>query len=487
MHKRWSCVRKLLERSGPLAHPEFVPSSENIELIHSCKVLVVGAGGLGCELLKDLALSGFHNIHVIDMDTIELSNLNRQFLFRENNVGASKAVTAAEAIRSRVPGCNVTPHFCRIEDKDSSFYQDFNVIVSGLDSIAARRWINNMLVRLLRYNEDGSLDTSSVIPLVDGGVEGFKGNVRVVLPGISPCIECYVDLYPLPVTYPICTISNTPRSPEHCIEYARLVSWVTEHPFEGKSIDGDNPMHINWIYEKALERASSFGIAGVTYRLTQGVVKRIIPAVASSNAVVAAACALEVFKLASCCALPIKNYMSLQDAEGIYMKTLELERRDDCRVCGQKDILFEIEEDAHLDDIRVRLVNHPVYHLKDPSFSILDPSPRILYFPAGMGVAESTEGNLSKTLKELGLQNDDQLHIGDASLQSELVIRLKFILIPRAYVQLPPDKGESHLKLTVASWSNRMIRLLTIRKLNVLFEAFKLAFGPSFVADTPRW
>ena len=62
-----------------------------------------------------------------------------------------------------------------------------------------------MLVSLLRYEEDGSLDQSSMIPLVDGGTEGFKGNARVILPGMSACIECMLDLYPPQVQYSICT------------------------------------------------------------------------------------------------------------------------------------------------------------------------------------------------------------------------------------------------------------------------------------------
>merc|ERR1719359_1398800 len=80
---------------------------ERFERLQSTKLLVVGAGGIGCELLKNLVLSGFKDIEVVDLDTIDVSNLNRQFLFRRAHVDRSKAEVAAEAVRQMRPSARV--------------------------------------------------------------------------------------------------------------------------------------------------------------------------------------------------------------------------------------------------------------------------------------------------------------------------------------------------------------------------------------------
>lgn len=212
----------------------------------------------------------------------------------------------------RVPGISVTPHFCKIQDKPDSFYKEFNIVVAGLDSIPARRWINAKLVELVDAE-----DQTSLKPLIDGGTEGFKGHARVIFPTITSCCECQLDMHTPPTAFPICTIANTPRLPEHCIEWASVLEWP--RTFKDKKLDTDDPEHIEWLFQKASSRADEFKIEGVTWSLTQGVVKNIIPAIASTNAIIAggfflaplisASCCNEALKLATSCAPYLNNYM----------------------------------------------------------------------------------------------------------------------------------------------------------------------------------
>ena len=136
---------------------------------------------------------------------------------------------------------------------------------------------------MVQYEEDGTIDQSSIIPMIDGGTEGFKGNARVILPTLTACIDCNLSLFPPQISYPLCTIASTPRLPEHCIEYIKIIQWEKENPFKS-TLDGDDPEHVGWVFEKAQERANKFNITGLSYRLVQGVLKNIIPAVSSTNA-----------------------------------------------------------------------------------------------------------------------------------------------------------------------------------------------------------
>uniref|UniRef100_A0ACD5VQB1 Uncharacterized protein n=2 Tax=Avena sativa TaxID=4498 RepID=A0ACD5VQB1_AVESA len=355
--ERWRDLDMLLSRPGNLVHSTFDPSPGLRDLIGSfVEVLVVGAGGLGCELLKDLALSGFKNLHVIDMDTIDVSNLNRQFLFRIQDVGKPKAEVAAKRVMERVSGVTIVPHFCRIEDKELEFYKQFQIIVLGLDSIEARSYINSVACGFLEYDADDKPVQETVKPMVDGGTEGFKGHARVIMPGTTPCFECNIWLFPPQVKFPLCTLAETPRTAAHCIEYAHLIKWDEVH--SGKPFDADDAEHMQWIYSEALKRAELFGISGVTYSLTQGVVKNIIPAIASTNAIISAACALEALKLVSGSSRSVSNYLTYNGLEGTHIKVTEFVRDTDCLVCGP-GTLIELDTSSTLSEFIKMLEEHP--------------------------------------------------------------------------------------------------------------------------------
>lgn len=264
--------------------------------------------------------------------------------------------------------------------------------------------------------------------MIDGGTEAFKGNARVVIPGITACIECTLDLFPPQVNYPMCTIASTPRLPEHCIEYAKVFQWPEQKPYgDAVGVDGDNPDHVQWIFDKALKRSQEYNIKGVTYRLTQGVIKRIIPAVASTNAVIAASCALEVFKLATNCCNPLNNYMVFNDSDGLYTYTFEAEKKDDCSACGRIPQKLTFSHEDTLQTLLDYLVENQMYQMKAPGITTsINGKNKTLYMQSVPSIEKMTRPNLEKKLKELGITEGHEIAVADSTSPKPIVFRIYY-------------------------------------------------------------
>ncbi|CDO72921.1 hypothetical protein BN946_scf185002.g106 [Trametes cinnabarina] len=412
---RYYHVDQILDRPGPRTDPSFLAGDEVKDFLRNkCKILVIGAGGLGCEILANLALSGFKDIHASDAYVIYNQMLLRSGI-RPKDVGKSKAIVAAEFIMNRVPGVKVTPYFGKIQDKDEEYYMQFNLVICGLDSVEARRWINATLVNMVDPENPESLK-----PLIDGGTEGFKGQARVILPTVTSCYECSLDMLNKPTAFPICTIANTPRLPEHCIEWASVLEWPRVHG--DKKMDTDNPEHIQWLYEIALRRAQEFKIEGVTYSLTQGVVKNIIPAIASTNAIIAASCCNEAFKIATSSAAYLNNYFMLIGTDGVYSYTFEHEKREDCPVCGGEALDITIGKDWTVDRLIEMLVERQDIQIKKPSLST--PGKHI-FFQAPPQLEEATRPNLEKKVSEL-VPDGGEITVTATTLPFSLSLRVKY-------------------------------------------------------------
>jgi len=149
---------------------------------------MVGAGGIGCELLKNLVLTGFGEVHIVDLDTIDLSNLNRQFLFRHEHIKKPKAlvtahcsvISQASANRSLLqvardaagkfnPSVKLVAHHANIKDPEFNidWFQSFEIVFNALDNLDARRHVNKMCL-------------AADVPLIESGTTGFNGQVQII-------------------------------------------------------------------------------------------------------------------------------------------------------------------------------------------------------------------------------------------------------------------------------------------------------------------
>ncbi|KAL3431064.1 hypothetical protein BDV09DRAFT_206931 [Aspergillus tetrazonus] len=402
---QWKYLYEVLSKSGPFSDPDWVPGNETIKSLEESKIF--GAGGLGCEILKNLALSGFKDIHVIDM--------GKQFLFRQSDIGKPKAEVAAAFVERRVKGVKITPFVGKIQDKDEDYYMQFKIIVCGLDSIEARRWINSTLVGMVDMDNPESLK-----PLIDGGTEGFKGQARVILPTLTSCIECQLDMHAPRPAVPLCTIATIPRQPQHCIEWAHQIAWQDKR--KDDTFDSDDMEHIGWVYNAALERAKEFNISGVTFQMTQGVVKNIIPAIASTNAVIAAATTSEALKIATSCNPFLENYMMYAGEEGVYTYTFEAEKKLDCPVCGNLARKITVNPDATLEEFIETLGERPEAQLKKPS---LRTEEKTLYQRFPPQLEEQTRPHLKQKLRDL-IVSGQEVAVSDPAYTIDFRFQLVF-------------------------------------------------------------
>ncbi|OAX78760.1 hypothetical protein ACJ72_06931 [Emergomyces africanus] len=176
--------------------------------IRKSRVFLVGAGGIGCELLKNLVLTGFGEIHVIDLDTIDLSNLNRQFLFRQEHIKKPKALVAKEVASKFRRDISLQAYHANIKDPqfNVAFFESFDIVFNALDNLEARRHVNRMCL-------------AANVPLIESGTTGFNGQVQVIKKGRTECYDC--NSKQVPKSFPVCTIRSTPSQPIHCIVWAK--------------------------------------------------------------------------------------------------------------------------------------------------------------------------------------------------------------------------------------------------------------------------
>lgn len=177
---------------------------------------LVGAGAIGCEMLKNWALMGVAcgekgKIHITDMDRIEKSNLSRQFLFRNKDINEFKSTTAAKAAQEMNSNMNIVSYQEKVGGDTEhlfgdDFYDKLDGVCTALDNVEARLYVDQ---RCLFYQ----------LPMLESGTLGTKGNTQVVIPNVTENYGATRD--PPEKSIPVCTLKNFPNQIQHTLQWAR--------------------------------------------------------------------------------------------------------------------------------------------------------------------------------------------------------------------------------------------------------------------------
>jgi ubiquitin-activating enzyme E1 len=219
------------------------------EKIANTSQFLVGTGAIGCEMLKNWAMMGLGTgekgrIYVTDMDTIEKSNLNRQFLFRPADVGKLKSECASAAVIKMNPDMagHIEAHQNCIDEKTEDIYGDdffakIDGVTNALDNIKTRKYMDR---RCVYYRK----------PLLESGTLGTKGNTQVIIPFLTESYSSSQD--PPEKSIPMCTLKNFPNMIEHTIQWGRnLFDELFKQPCENANLYLSQPNYIDTILKQS--------------------------------------------------------------------------------------------------------------------------------------------------------------------------------------------------------------------------------------------
>lgn len=177
-----------------IIYPDFGESGQ--ERLKQSHVVVAGLGGLGCSASIYLASAGIGHITLVDCDVVVLSNLNRQVLHWEEDIGEKKPFSAVRKLAKLNPTINITPLFEKItQDNVRDIIKGANVVIDGMDNFETRFILNSGCV-------------AEGIPFVHGGIYGFLGEITTIIPGETPCLACIFPTTPKKEgTFPVFSVT----------------------------------------------------------------------------------------------------------------------------------------------------------------------------------------------------------------------------------------------------------------------------------------
>lgn len=323
----------------------------NQDIISNSNVIIVGIGALGCEIAKNLALVGVGKLTLIDMDTIETSNLSRQMLFTEEDKGELKAEVAKKKLEVLNPDLDIVTYTKKFQELPMSVFESADVIVGGLDSFSARFALNRLALELC-------------IPYVDGAATGFKGNVQVIIPedcGIggepTPCLKCFFPIPPADEkVYVACSIPGQPRSREQCILKAED-EFVKEHGIH-KEYSKSELEEIAVIAHKLSKESPHTNEERFIPEEVENVIKNKIPSILTVNAVISGIVSHEVIKIIhklkghDIGEIMSPPYLEYSSTFGIFTP-VEISKDENCPICGKKRVklLLRMNKDSTLGDM----------------------------------------------------------------------------------------------------------------------------------------